>query len=261
MDWQWVNPDTLQMKDPFKSLFPAQPGLKQAVLDDLDRRGYDPAFPIVVWDNVVIDGHTRLIAARERKMVQVAVVRKAFDSVREALEYAVHCQRDRRNLTNEGLEKAIAAIDAEFREEASTHRGRRTDLSTSGPKEPEVQSQRSAEQIGKALGVSGTTVKRVRAILADETPEEIKEKVRSGEVSITKGAEMARAARRPPDKPQRPEQRFIGRLFNMIEMGEEYARSWPLEKHEMESLKNAEDRLAALCEKFREKGVIPDEEG
>jgi len=243
MDWQWVHPDSLKMASPFRGLFPQNRALEQTIADDLEVHGFDPAFPIVVWDGIVIDGHTRLIAAREQGLHQVAVIRKAFDSVRDALEYAVHCQRDRRNLSNEGLMNAIAAIDAKYREQAAQ---RQKDLAGSRPrtspsKEGKVGRGESAGQTAEALGVSRSTVERVRAIENDNTPPEIKQKVRSGEVSITKGAEMARAARKPaPTKPERPKQRFIGHLGGAINDGEAYAAKWQLREIELHNLKASE---------------------
>ena len=85
----------------------------------------------------------------------VAVIHKAFDSVRAALEYAIHCQRDRRNLTNEGPMNAIAAIDAEYRAQVAQRQKEHAGTAPGQPKhspseEGKCPKGESAEQTGKA---------------------------------------------------------------------------------------------------------------
>jgi len=71
--------------------------------------------------------------------------------------------------------KAIEAIDDEYKEEAAKRRkeleGRPSKNLAS--KEAQILRRRSAEDTAKALGVSKSTVERVRAIEHEETPQEI----------------------------------------------------------------------------------------
>ncbi len=255
-------PETLQVRKPFSGLFPWSQAVADAIREDMAANGYDPAFPIVVWEGAIVDGHTRAKVATDLK-IQALVVDKAFGSVREALAYAVHCQRDRRNLSNEGLMNAIAAIDAEYREQAKERQkelGRqaaRTDLGQ-GPlpsKEGKGSKGESAEQTGRALGVSRSTVERVRAIEDDETPAEIKEKVRSGAVSITKGAEMARAARGTACQQTVAEPRFITRLRRATEMGEKEVREHGLAEQYVAAVVGIRDRLNGILNQATKGGM------
>ncbi len=100
---------------------------------------------------------------------------KGVDQRSPTPAYALHSQRDRRNITNEGLIKAIEAIDQEYRQEAER---REKAGKTLAPKDARG---KSAEETAKALGVSPRTVERVRAIEHEETPQEIKDQVRSGD--------------------------------------------------------------------------------
>ena len=46
------------------------------------------------------------------KIAEVPVIRQEFKDEKEALEYAIHNQRDRRNLSDAELLRCIEAIDA-----------------------------------------------------------------------------------------------------------------------------------------------------
>ena len=61
-----VNLDTLTTRKPFDKLFPIQEETLAAISQDIEGNGFDPVFPLVVWEeeNVVVDGHTRFAAAR-----------------------------------------------------------------------------------------------------------------------------------------------------------------------------------------------------
>jgi ParB family chromosome partitioning protein len=60
--------------------------------------------------NIVIDGHTRLIAAKNIGMNDIPVALTDFKDEEEALEYAIHNQRDRRNMSDADLLSRITTI-------------------------------------------------------------------------------------------------------------------------------------------------------
>lgn len=197
MEAELRKPEILKTREPFKSLFPTPKAVWEAVFNDMRVRGYDPAFPIVTWDDTVIDGHTRLEVAKQLRK-GVYVVEKGFVSTKAALDYAIHSQRDRRNLTPEGLRKAVAAIDTEEIEKAEA---RQKELAgshgkTLAPQGAKVSTGKSAAATGEALGVSARQVERARVVNKPDTPQEIKDKVDSGDLSLKKGAELARQAKK-----------------------------------------------------------------
>lgn len=74
-------------------------------------RGYDPTWPIAAWGGVVVDGHTRLAAAKAAKLRTVFYVDRPFDNESEALEYAIKCQTNRRNLTDAEMLRCVQELD------------------------------------------------------------------------------------------------------------------------------------------------------
>ena len=87
-----------------------------------------------------------------------------------ALEYAIDSQRNRRNLTDAELMRCITALDKRKKP---------------GPREKGVTPGKSAARTGSILGISQVKVEKIRSLL-DHAPEEIKEAVRSGSLTINK---------------------------------------------------------------------------
>jgi len=231
-------------RKPFAGLFPPSLPVAEAITADMREHGYDDAFPIIVWDGCVVDGHTRMEVAA-RLGCDVMVVDKEFGSVREALDYAVHCQKDRRNMTNAGMRAAVAAIREEEEAAASARRealsGTRANPGESrlASRDANLEPGRSCEKIAKALGTSPATVDRINAI--ERGPEEIKEKVDAGEISITKGAELARHKEERQEEP-----RFIKRLRAALAMGEKEARENGLSQEIMGTLVGFRKRIDGI---------------
>jgi len=214
----------LATRKPFDGLFPWSQAVADAIRSDMEARGYDDAFPIVLWDNTIVDGHTRAKVARELGLA-VQVVEKNFGSVREALDYAVHCQKDRRNMTNAGIMAAVRAIDEEERTKARGRQGSRTDMRTSGTSTSEDAKvggrNKSATRVAKTLGIGEATVGRVRAI--DRGPEEIRTRVEAGEMSISAGANAARSSQRTTNQAEIP--RFVHRIKRALDEGDLLVRN------------------------------------
>ena len=108
-----MNPNRIKTGEPFESLFPVDAHTLDAIAKDMELHGYDDAHPIVLWDEkgVVVDGHTRLQAAIAAGIDDVPVVFRAFWDEDTAVEYAIHCQRDRRNLSDADILRWIAEVD------------------------------------------------------------------------------------------------------------------------------------------------------
>ena len=98
-----IDPDTVNTASPFKDLFQVRPTDLANVEADMKANGYDSAHPIIIWaghNMTVIDGHTRLTAAKKLMFPQIPAIIKTFKDEAEALEYAIKTQRNRRNLTS-----------------------------------------------------------------------------------------------------------------------------------------------------------------
>jgi hypothetical protein len=169
---------------PFNALFDINDQVLASVTANIKKNGYDPAFPVVLWGNICIDGHTRLKAAKASDLKTIPVLQKEFKDEQDALNYAIHNQRDRRNISDAELLRCIAVIDEPMtKKEVATKGGK-----SEGKSEP------THVKTAKALGISPTKVTDARTVLADE---EKKEEVLSGKKSINKAVTEIKNKRKP----------------------------------------------------------------
>ena len=164
--------DSIRTAAPFKNLFPIREDVLNRIVTDMEKHGFDSGHPIVVWSGkklTVVDGHTRLLAAIKLGIETIPVVVREFANEKAALEYAIGSQRNRRNLTDAELMKCISALD---------HRKKK------GPQKDRPHG-KSADRTAMLLGTSRIKVEKIRSII-DHAPEEIKEAIRSGNLTINK---------------------------------------------------------------------------
>lgn len=173
---------------PFNELFDIKEEVVEAIAENMLGYGFDAARPIVLWADkkIVIDGHTRLEAARRAGLVQIYCREFPFRDEDTALEYAIHNQRNRRNITESELLRCIEAVDKR-REAERDDRGKFTVAPSGAPG-------KSAETTAKIVGTSHRKVERARAILSD--PEE-KTAVMTGKKSINWASRDAKEKRQP----------------------------------------------------------------
>jgi hypothetical protein len=101
----------IEIKESFDRLFPVEPETLNRIKEHMKIHGYDPSQPVTVWNRILVDGHTRLTAALEIGIEEIPVCSKQFADEQEALEYAIHNQVDRRNLTDGDILRLIEALD------------------------------------------------------------------------------------------------------------------------------------------------------
>jgi ParB family chromosome partitioning protein len=143
-------------EDPIQLLFPP---------DDMRANGYDKSQPIVIDGELkyVVDGHTRLAAARMAGLVEIPVVEKSFETKENAVLYCYQRQLARRNLTPAEILMAVKRLE-----------GRRSKHGAGD----------AAEDLAGELGISRATVNRAKKVLA-EAPEEKIEAIKKGDKTIT----------------------------------------------------------------------------
>ena len=164
--------DSIRTAAPFKTLFPIREDVLNRITTDMKQHGFDSGHPIVVWVGkklTVVDGHTRLLAATNLGIEVIPVVLREFADENAALEYAIGSQRNRRNLTDAELMKCISALDQRKKK---------------GPKKDRPLG-KSADRTAMLLGTSRVKVEKIRSII-NHAPEEIKEAIRSGNLTINK---------------------------------------------------------------------------
>lgn len=174
---------SLKTEEPFTKLFPVQEQTLSDIVDDMSVHGFDEAHPIVVWNMVVVDGHTRLRAAHACGFETVPVVCREFAGEDDALAYAIRSQANRRNLTDYELLICLETLDRRKKI------GRPYKNSNEAPG-------KSADCVAATLGISRTKVERLRAIMLHGT-EDVKEAIRKGEFSIFRAYEETMRLRRP----------------------------------------------------------------
>jgi ParB family chromosome partitioning protein len=169
----------LRIRSPFKDLFPIRDEVLKEIVKDMKKNGYDHTRPIVLWQGhkfTVLDGHTRLKAAELADVFEVPVEVKSFQTEEEALEYVIHCQRSRRNLSDQEILQCVSELDK--RKKA----GRPSKKKLA---QPCANFGKSSESTAQTLGVSNRKVEQARTVL-NKAPDEIKKAVKAGKMSINK---------------------------------------------------------------------------
>lgn len=180
---------------PFNELFDTKEEVVEAIAENMQGYGFDAARPIVLWADkkIVIDGHTRLEAARRAGIVQIYCREFPFRDEDTALAYAIHNQRNRRNITEAELLRCIEAVDK--RREAGRPPKELASNDANLPKG------KSAKKTAEIVGTSQATVERARAVLSD--PEE-KAAVMTGKKSINRASRDAKEKQQPAPPAEDP---------------------------------------------------------
>ncbi len=116
-------------------------------------------------------------------LLRVTVYEKTFASEAEALAYAIHTQKDRRNLSDAELLRLIELVDR-------PQTGFNTPVASI--EATDSKPRKTAEVTADTIGTSRAKVERARTVLSD--PEEAAA-VRRGEKTIHQAAEAAKAKR------------------------------------------------------------------
>jgi len=168
----------IKTASPFRDLFPIHERILDEIYWDIQKNGYDHSKPVILWeshDSIVIDGHTRLRAARKAGLCRIPVMLKAFLDEDEALQYAIRCQRNRRNLTDREILVCIAELDK--------RRNKMANLKQNQTEAQSCASGKSSNETAGLLGISARKVEQVRTVL-DKASDDVREAVKSGDISI-----------------------------------------------------------------------------
>lgn len=177
--------DEIQTREPFTSIFPQNAGVLLALKESMEEEkkndtDYFEAHPLVLgmWIGsqgaVLIDGHTRLRAAKDLGIKEVPVYIKDFDNEDQAIEHAIYLQRNRRNLTPGEIVRLVQLLD-QRRGRGGDHKSSEFKEESKGSGEPFDREKSSAEQTADKVGTSRETVKRVRYVLNNGSKKTLKE--------------------------------------------------------------------------------------
>ena len=153
----------------FKNVF------QQEIANDMVINGFDKSRPIIVTETyIIVDGHSRFMAAKKAGLEKVPVIIKKFDSRDETIEYEYKMQLNSRRLTDGEYFAAFLKLD-EIRKSNPNAQGS------------------SDEAIGKQLNKSARQVCKMREI-ARKADAALLEKIQNGTVSINKAYELIKTA-------------------------------------------------------------------
>jgi len=189
----------IHLSEPFTEIFPVDNKTLRSIRENMEQNGYDEAEPVIVWKRngklICVDGHTRYMAAQALGLSDIPIIEKSFKIDDEAVQYAIHRQRDRRNLTDAELLKCIQWMDKR-KERGGDHKS--DEFKSKSSSEP-IENKRSAEITGEVLGVSATKVKKARTVM-DHGNEETQQAIERGEMSINKAYEETQKKRKGVDR-------------------------------------------------------------
>ncbi len=157
--------------------------LEQSILEEGCREA------IIVWDGVIVDGHNRYRICTAHN-IPYRTESKDFRSREDAMLWMLQNQLARRNLNDFQRVEIVRRYENAVKAKA----GQRM---LAGKSDPSINlgKGRATEELGRLAGVGHSTYERATAII-DNAPEEVKEAVRSQEVSINAGYE---ATKLPPE--------------------------------------------------------------
>jgi ParB-like chromosome segregation protein Spo0J len=182
-----INISDLNVQDPFASIFPIGDDTLASIKQDMGKNGFDQVFPIIVWEgkNIVVDGHTRVAAAKAVGLDEVPVLFKDFDTEDDAILYSFHVQRNRRNMKDDDILRCLELLD-------TIHAASQNEKTLDTPK---LTQKESNEIRAKELGISPHKVDKARKVMEHGT-DEIKGSVNEGKKSINKAFQEVQEIRR-----------------------------------------------------------------
>jgi len=178
----------IEIKEPFKSLFSINSNTLSSITASMEVNGFDPAHPVILWGNIMIDGHTRLAAASDVGITDIPFERKSFNNEKEALEYAIHNQRDRRNISDSEMLICIEVLDSKMTKAMAGKKG--------GKSNGKEKNTPTHERTAKILGIGNSKVSDARIVLNEPSA---KSEVLSGHKSISMAAKEIRSRKYPKE--------------------------------------------------------------
>ena len=174
---EWWKPETIVIRSPFKDLFPIKEETLHDISENMSVHGFDKNQPLILGvfpeGFALVDGHTRREASINIQLENIPVIKIEFDNDQEALDYAIHLQKDRRNITDSELYTYIHALD----------KVKKTGRKELGLTDPNSLKGRSADHTAKLTGTSATKVKKARTIEKTGS-NKLKDEVKAGKKTI-----------------------------------------------------------------------------
>jgi len=170
----------IEIKEEFKNLIPALSAEEYAQLEaNILNEGIRE--PIITWNGYIIDGHNRYDIAT-RFDLEYKTTSKHFESEQSVKEWMILNQFGRRNLSN--YQRSVLALQLEevFSKKAKEKEYERKTTFVKSQKS-NLETVNTNKEISKLSGIGQQTISRVK-VIQEKAPEEVKQKLATGEVSI-----------------------------------------------------------------------------
>ena len=108
---RWIQIEKITIDSEIKAIFNQDETEIFNISEDMKVNGYNAGNPVTLsQDNILVEGHTRYIAAQRAGLKKIAAVTKHFNSKQEMLEYAYKQQLHRRNLSEQDIFNAYKKL-------------------------------------------------------------------------------------------------------------------------------------------------------
>lgn len=165
--------------------------LEKNIIDN----GFDKNFPIMEWHGYIADGHNRYSICKKHN-IEPVIGTLAYDTKEEVMEWMLDIQLGRRNLSPiqriAVAEKYRPIYEKQAKKRQAEYHGNQYDSQSAVPSDlTEVQNNKKREnetnaKLAKIAGVKPTTYKMGAKVLNSDN-EDVKQRVLSGETSISAG--------------------------------------------------------------------------
>lgn len=152
--------------------------------------------PLIVWNGILVDGHNRWKIIQKNPEVKYKTTEVIFFNRNEAKLWIIRNQLGRRNLPDYEKARLALRLKDAIAAEAKEKQGERTDIHQKSDKSPI----NTNKELAKVAGVSHDTIHKVD-VIEKRAPEEVKEQLRRGEVSINKAYNEIRSVDTRKQKP------------------------------------------------------------
>lgn len=153
---------------------------------------------LIVWGDILIDGHNRFEICTKHGL-EYKTANKDFVSRDKVIEWIILNQFGRRNLSSYDRSVLALRLKDVFAEKAKENQLATLKQNTVGQKSDERKEPVSTKkELAKVAGVSHDTIAKVQKIEEKATPE-IKQKVKSGDISINKAYSSIKKEERKAD--------------------------------------------------------------
>lgn len=186
--------EKIEEHEQFKELYSIDEDLLERIAEDMKANKFDASQPVHIWhfkdeDGTehfyLIDGYTRVKAAKLAGLETVPYFEHTFESFEEAHRYALHLQVDRRNLNGMDLLHNIEALMGS--EYIQNMKGNKN------------------AAMGEMLGVSEKTIERAKFVEKNASEEQI-EAIEAGEATVNSTYDEIKAEKKKSKAKEKTEE-------------------------------------------------------